>query len=105
VEPELHHFGGAVIRCVSDSDGSGSKDDVHHRWIIKNVKTCNCFLLITFLFSIYNNFNQKKILPPKIVSVLKELACYIGRAEEPPEPHKKFYPKPKPHKNDAAPQP
>jgi hypothetical protein len=33
---ELHHFCGAITQQCG-SDGTGSKLNVHHRWIIKNI--------------------------------------------------------------------
>jgi hypothetical protein len=49
-EPEPHHFdgAGAVTPCGSgsSSDSSGSKLNVNHRWIIKNVINCNSFLFL-----------------------------------------------------------
>jgi hypothetical protein len=46
-EPEPHHLGiaGTVTRR-----GSGSKPNVLHKWIIKNVTICNSFLLFLFIF-------------------------------------------------------
>jgi hypothetical protein len=45
---EPYNFGGsgAVTRC-----GSGSKLDVKHRWINKNVTNSNSFLLFLFIFT------------------------------------------------------
>jgi hypothetical protein len=42
-----HPFGGAgaVTRC-----SSGSKPNVLHKWIIKNVTKCNSFFLFPFIF-------------------------------------------------------
>jgi hypothetical protein len=56
---ELHQFrgAGAIPRCGSGFDGTGSKHNVQHKWIIKNVKSVTVF---TFLNYICNYFNHKK---------------------------------------------
>jgi hypothetical protein len=50
-EPEPYHFGGAGAVTGCGSGGPGSKLNLKHRLIIKNVTNSNSFLLFLFTFT------------------------------------------------------
>jgi hypothetical protein len=65
-EPEPHHFGGAragaVTRCSSGSDSSGSKPDIQNRQIFKNVTNFLFFSLLNIFASFLVHFRIEKRL-------------------------------------------
>jgi hypothetical protein len=85
VEPEPHLFGGASAAAWC---GSGSKCDVQHRWIIKNMSK-NCYTSLKKKKS-----GEKIVLTIMLLLALKKITLSIVGHEPELEPEPGLEPEP-----------